>query len=985
MNYIKSIFIILLALSFNGMFGFPPWWNPVDDPTATSVVVDNTSDSQSCEGDETFYHTIQDAIDGVGDNSTIYICDGIYNESLTVDKDALNIKKSDSATGDVIITNNDYIFKLNNIHNISLDSLTIISNSKDGINSSYDVGSVAINRCNITAGDDGIDMDGDIDNLIIINSNIDAYDYGIKADNYINGNIQISTTSIKANNKDGIYFGKNLIKDINITNCDINAGDDGVEFVSNINGKVNISDSKIQSVGHGLYFKGVISNGIAIDTLEINSSNDSGIKILGDVNNYCNFNNLNISSYGRGIYISSRFIEPIITNSSIDSINGDAIYTRTRNRSKMRLRDNCLRTHRDRKFGLYLYINNTNSDIVSNCFYATTTNTLAKSKRKYNNFDNNYWDGHIGDYNMNNIYDNNPAEYCRHRCWGQNNGGNNRFDAWDVTKNINDRNISTKRSSQQFSIFIASLNETDDNFEKFNGTVCSCIDGDSSTCFKNLFVDSNNSEQTAQGNPTFNIDKSYKDVNIDIHWQNGVDLLCSDLVEDNNTKSTDNFAIIPTKFILDINDSNLKAGENYTLTIKATNSSGIIIPTYEQTFNIDENDKNLSLFFNSKVDGLEFNKTYTFEINGSGYRDDFSIDDVGEYLIRMVDINYAFVDEDDTNLSDRKIDGNITVLVKPHHFDINITKHQISTLQDWGYMAQDFSDMNYTLTADLSAKNKQDQTTIHFDKDEYARDINTTINFDTNMTDSEIVKFYNQFDTNFDIDKNEFNTSKDSFNDGISKISLVYKIDKIQTSKLRPIRTNIKDFDLPDLSDDEKQIESLNDDITWYYSKLITYDVITNKEVTPNYFFVLLYKEDTKNFKEVTLNWFKNEDDNSSITTGFGFTPSSNTIIDNTTNHIVDFIDYRDGKVDYNITRDGDKKAIIHIAIPKYLWYNYGIDSEYNISSGSNCIQHPCSIYTYKKVEENSTHSISSGKYQGGKANVKAVGDIKRFGVKVFR
>ena len=1013
MFYIKSIFILLLAFFLNGMFPFPfpftPPWNHCNNQTGGTYIVDNTTDTLSCEGGASFYSTIQDAIDASSDNSNIYICDGTYNESVTINNNKLYIKKSDSANGDVIVSHNDTVFKLNRVKNIFFESIKIISASNDGIKAERDVGDFGIKNCEITALDNGIQLSRSTKYLSITDSNITASNNGVLVNRRVKNGIDLTNTNITATNygfiivrdvrkkiniintnihtsmKDTIHFSREIYNDVNISNSSLISGDDGIEFDRYLDKKISISNTKIQSVGNSIYFHRSIDGGINIDNVDINSTFNTGIKFLRNVNHYCNMNKVNISSFDRSLYFNTAFINPTITNSSFFSKNSDAIYVKTRGWSNLILRDSCLKTEESSSYGLNLHTNNSASDILNNCFYATATNKLAKAKRANNNFDGNYWDNHFGNYNMNNVDDSNVALTCQNSCWTQNNT-NNKFDAWDITRDINDKNISTKKAGDTFSIFIASLNDTKDNYQKFSGTVCSCIDNNSSTCFKNQFSDSNNSSQTPEGNPTFTINKAFKTTNIDIHWQKDADVTCSALVEDNSTNSTDNFAIIPTRFILELNSSTLRAGESYKLTIDATNSSNSTISSYGQTFSLNENDKNLSQFFNSKLNGLEFETTYPFEINGSGSKNDFKIDDVGQYLIKLVDTLYAIVDADDTDLSERTIDGNISILVTPHHFDLNITKHQVSTAQEWAYMAQDFKDMNYTLEATLTAKNKQNTTTSKFDKDEYAIDVNTTITFDTNLTDSEISKFYNQFDNDFNINTKEFNTSKKSFNNGVSSISLIYKIDKNTTTTLRPVRTNIKDIDLPEYTDSEKNISSLDDSITWYYSKLITYDVSTNTDITPTHFFVLLYKENTKNFQEVTLNWFKNSNDNSSITTGFSFTPSSNTNINNTTGHVVDFIDYSQGRVDYNITKDGDKKAIIHIGIPKYLWYNYGVDSDYNISSGSNCIQHPCSTYTYEvETESEPIHSISSGDYKGGNAPVKKIGKHIRHGVKVFR
>ncbi len=564
--------------------------------------------------------------------------------------------------------------------------------------------------------------------------------------------------------------------------------------------------------------------------------------------------------------------------------------------------------------------------------------------------------------------------------------------------NVSDSNMTTKRVGSDFNFTISSIDSDDETqLLDFNGTLCYIISDDKSdnntTWTKVDIRDSNTTN--VETNSSF----ATTSASFFFKWIENEDKECDDIDTD-ETQSNDSFATIPDKFILDINNTKIRAGKNYTLEINASNSDDSNIITYEQFFPESNSDKNVSLYFIPKAGGEDFNTTFDFNISdsGTGKKNDFNISDVGKYIIKIIDTDYANVDKYDTNIADRTIEGNLTIMVIPHHFDLNITKHESSTKQDWAYMAQDFAyDMNYTIEGTLTAKNEANETTNKFDTSEYAIDVNTSITFDRNLTDGNLSK-YIQFDDNFSIvgTNGEFNTSKETFNKGISNFSLVYRMDKNTTEAFKPIKTQIKDINLTEYSEDEKNIivdnaiGNLDDNLTWYYSKIKTLSVVSvGEETITNNFKILVYKKDTSK-KAVEGEWYLNYDDSITAFKDSDFKASEDTNISHTPSpeHNVVFDSIKGGQVNFNITRNDDAEnstnAIIHINIPKYFWYNYGTDKDYNSSAGTTCSSHPCSTYTYIQDKEDNA-SISSGEYKGGSIGVKARGDYTKKGIKVFR
>ena len=556
--------------------------------------------------------------------------------------------------------------------------------------------------------------------------------------------------------------------------------------------------------------------------------------------------------------------------------------------------------------------------------------------------------------------------------------------------NISDSNFTTKKVDKNIKFTIASIDDTNNSqYKEFNGTVCYEIyDIDNNSSWSKITF---NDENTSDVNTT--VDFTSKSANVKFKWKKNEDKNCSDSNFDGNISSLDKFAIIPTKFIINLS-SKLKAGESYKLDINATDDNNNTTKSYTQHFS--SNDKNLTLWFNSKVNGMELNTTYSFDIiEGNGSKDDFNISDVGEYLLKIIDTDYANIDANDTDEINRTIEGDITIQVTPYLFDLNVTTHEASTKTDWAYINQESNEsnwsnkMNYTLLATLTAKNKQGEITKAFDKDEYSFDVKTTINFGLNMSSGDITKYYKQYNSNFDVSNNEFNTSKESFNDGISNIKLIYRVDKNISQAISPIRTNLKDFNLSNIGTADKNITKIDDNLTWYYSRLKIYPIISYSEDTvTNKFYITIYKENTKpKDKEIELNWYINNDDSITKFQDSDFTSSKNTNISNTTSpeHSVTVSNSsKNGKVNFKIKRnngDDSDDAIIHTKIPRYFWYSRN-KKDYSDINNSRCWEHTCSKYTY--IRDKSGNNISTGKYTGGDIDVKDRNYTKK-GIKVFR
>ena len=640
-------------------------------------------------------------------------------------------------------------------------------------------------------------------------------------------------------------------------------------------------------------------------------------------------------------------------------------------------------------------------ELSNSCFCPKSKNDSSAISRN-NNFsaDGNFWKFlPVGqEYDEDGFQDTTPLDSCPFEEFSdiciRETESVSRFIAYTQKdeNNISASHFTTKKVANTFNFTVSAINEEDtSSVLDFNGTVCFQIFNVASDKNYTSWLSLEDFKTEANTTTTQDITLSYvsKMANVKLKWQEDEDKDCTDTDFNENNVSVDYFAIIPTQFILDINTTTMKSAESYTLEINATDNNGNRTQDYNQTFSTG--DKNVTLWFISKQSGMEYNKTYNFDItNGSGSTPDFNLSEVGKYVVKVIDTLYSAIDANDTNVSDRSIEGNITIESVPYLFDLNITEHETSIHQEWAYMSQEANESNWTnnmfyrLKATLKAKNKNGDIVKMFDKDEYAWDINTSVNFDLNLSDEDKSRYYKQLSSGFNVSSSEFNTSKETFKDGVSHIELVYRVDKNSSKAISPVRTQLKDFDITNIGDANKNITPVDDNITWYYAKLKTFSIHTSKETETNKFFITLYKEDTKNLKEVSLNWYKNDLDDG-VTTSFDFNASKNTNIDNSADQTIDNITFNKGKVSFDITKNSDDKAIIHINTPPYLWYSYGIAIDYNYSSSTFCSQHPCSTYVYRNRDNEDGFKISSGTNNGATINVKSRGEVTRKGIKVFR
>ena len=396
----KKIFIFLLFFIFVIFQNLYPKTLVVDDDY--NLLTHNTCEGICIPFIDYCYNNIQDAVDNAGNNDTIKICKGTYNEEVRINK---NINKLTITNGqdahipdDIKInSNNTGIFigyGWKNVRNLSINNISITSK---------DAAIYFLQGRNIT-----------LNNINIVSSN----NYGFFSSYDAEGNFNFKDIVIKSK-KSGIYIndGKKLSFDTITIKVD-SSNQYGIftnwDVTNNNSSFKNINIKFINGAGIIIReCKNTNFDNISITNTGSNS-NSHGILIDWDASGTNYFKNLSINVSGIGLNIRSG--RPHIENSEIISKKNTAVFFNW-DTSNVSITNSKLISNSSSASNYALLIQNSNNNAIinNNCFYHPdfAPYKLAKADEAGNNFDGNFWEGHSGGvYQDGNVVDHSPLSSC---------------------------------------------------------------------------------------------------------------------------------------------------------------------------------------------------------------------------------------------------------------------------------------------------------------------------------------------------------------------------------------------------------------------------------------------------------------------------------------------------------------------------------------------------------------------------------------------
>lgn len=580
---------------------------------------------------------------------------------------------------------------------------------------------------------------------------------------------------------------------------------------------------------------------------------------------------------------------------------------------------------------------------------------------------------------------------------------NYQFDVWDTFRSITDRNISTKISGQDFSLSLAALNETNDNYQDFKGTVCTQvvdIAGSAKSSWIPSVFNSTNIEVI-----THNVASTLKEGRIKIVWeQDNMSGACP-LVENNVTYSTDNFAVRPQRFEINAPDS-ATAGTVFNLNFSVKDNGIDYNEAVGSSFDVDIREQNLScktgFFTPSITSGWQFTQGVK---NISSYYNEVGTIDINiTENLKPCNLRFSAVDCDDQNISgswntgaDLSIEDNVTsVRVLPHHFDVDISSHNFGD-GVFTYLSKDLNMSSYA-DINITAKNEQNSVIENYNSVCYAQQFSLDVNY-TNV-DNKLVNFlyiYESNDINSSLNSALVNTTlvlnplpKTFFStdtNGSAIIKVYYNFERNASIEISPFDINITGLYVQDIDG----VEGFNIDTensTFYYGRVRPSDIettllpVTNPLVFEVYDTGSIY---TSSMQQSSLFWYVNR---LHIGNGpghvFEAVASSGTSIDNTlSGYSFMYGSVLNGQQNLDITAGTTKKSTIHLKTQEWLWYvpsSFG--SDYDVAAGTDCTMHPCFNLS---LINSSAFMIESGDFNGTVIPSEDRGDRQREGIKLFR
>ncbi len=547
-----------------------------------------------------------------------------------------------------------------------------------------------------------------------------------------------------------------------------------------------------------------------------------------------------------------------------------------------------------------------------------------------------------------------------------------------------DNNITTKIAGSPIDLTILSADENDNNnsLSDVNVTkleLLSFSDASCSTLYDTTELWSGNEEVNSSAcfNPvSFTHNKAVKCAKIKI-----TGIYDGNSVESN---ATDTFSIRPDKFVLTSSDAltqKLISEHDYTFQAHAVNSDGT---TTTDDYNTSLTPANKKYFRDgsdgSAMDGA-FLPTANFAFtNGVTADTTLSFNNVGDIGLDLNDTTWAEVDSDDTPLIDRTIylEQNLTFI--PDRFEI--TFDQTPTMDNHGRSFTYFANDLVHMSADL--KNLDFKITALGEK-------GATM---TNYRDPQDKWFANNIDLSLQLTVEQTPTlsaetiTQSDFIGGVKTISYAerhFNFGRDRNVTKNPISLdgansdiNITAIDSIDHEVNATKHQTFTGNATFYYGRVITKDIKTNKtDVNATQRVQIYSTTPLTGFEQESLSWYLNKEDDFS---DINYTDEDKRKLTTTATNQNSATN---GKATFTIGAGTDKsyKKFYHLSIDPWLWYSRYED--YNFTTDSTCASHPCFEYIYEAA--NNTIGIKSGNFKGASFDNNFTYTRKRKAIKIMR
>ena len=552
------------------------------------------------------------------------------------------------------------------------------------------------------------------------------------------------------------------------------------------------------------------------------------------------------------------------------------------------------------------------------------------------------------------------------------------FDAWESLGNISKRAIKTKIIGDKFTLSLASLNIDNTALKSYDGSVCARLvsSGDENlSAWRKVQFFKDESKEIS-----FVATKVSREARVKIVWKDKVDEACPLKNESNVTLSTDSFAIRPEKFTIKNLPQISYAGDFFKITID-TSAKG-----YNEAVDSSFILKNKASKIGCLTKPLVVNK-YKFydglaDINAT-YGD---IGDINITIKEREGHEFALIDSNDTTKEERLIAPDTkTIKILPYEIAVSSIKYTNRYNSNWLYMA-DTNDISQRVSIKIEANDKNHKSVDSFTKECYAQDVSIKPSFKIDASSNNIKLKYSNGSVEKIVKMNKtYTLKKSSFKDSSAELNYGFNISREYNTPYNPINIRLLRVDILDSNISKIQVsKESNKSVVFYYGKVVTKDISTNKKSLKHSVHVDIYSQKrVENFERDTLNWHINRRD--IYTNNIKLTTMSNSkYAKNSKKSDVRLdknIDIIGGEAVFNLSNNWSESnsAIVHLDIPQWLWY----DKYNDYDSRKSCSYHPC--FTYRYVDKNPKKALRSGYFNGSSIDTNQESKREKIGVSIFR
>jgi hypothetical protein len=539
------------------------------------------------------------------------------------------------------------------------------------------------------------------------------------------------------------------------------------------------------------------------------------------------------------------------------------------------------------------------------------------------------------------------------------------FDAWDIDKNINDRNITTKIVNKDFNLTLVSLNNENNDTLIRSETVKYYLINNEDNSSITTKTDIDFSTYVEQ-NISFIVGSAYKNVSVaydvchlssdtDANWTIYDYLECfggNATLKLGTIISRDNFAIRPNEFNISYSANVAYAGEGFNVEFNALDYNNTATNLYDEaknsSFKVEMSDLNSSCEYGAFVsDDFNFSNGY---VSISGYYT--GIGDINISIYEISGAEFAIVDADDTADEDRFItsfESNITV----YPYNINIENVSLSSQNgNYVYSISDgnLTEMNISVDVNMTIQDMFGNILIDF---------NSSCGFDFN---SSFVYYINNREN---IDTVSYSGTVDDGNNSISDLnktvvfvkeifsngegigSYYFNIDKNISTPHKPVELNLTAVVLSSNAKVNDSL-SLNQSLSIYYGRIKVTDVKTENDEVNITIYYEVYDPENK------LSSFETDEENRY----WKIVSTHNSIDGNVTGSYVDsatigvnLYDTAGGEQNLSVKYSGTSKPYktkVHLDSKSWLWTSL-FEENYQAPSSANkdCLTHYCVNVTF--------------------------------------